>query len=135
MSFNLSLTRDRSTLISASTQGLLEMGLYRGENGSRSLRLAYKPGDRRSFELTRMRGKEKIFLASYDRRLALKKGQRHKLTWIRRPDGSMTISLDDTQLINTGPSSRRGPGRAFDGFFVANKGGNYALHSIRISGE
>ncbi len=124
-----------ATLMSASTEGLLELGVYRGENDSRGLRLSYRPGQRRSLELTRMRGGEKIFIASYDRPLTLKKGRRHLLTWTRRPDASMSIKLDDQELIRTSPSSRRGKGRDFDGFFLANKGGNYALSSIKILGE
>ena len=104
----------RATLIS-STEGLLELGVYRGENGGRGLRLSYRPGQRRSLELTRMRGGEKIFIASYDRPLTLKKGRRHLLTWTR-PDASMSIKLDDQELIRTAPH----PGKEKDVTLIAS---------------
>ena len=58
-----------------------------------------------------------------------------RLKRLLKEQALMSIKLDDQELIRTSPSSRRGKGRDFDGFFLANKGGNYALSSIKILGE
>jgi hypothetical protein len=55
----------------------------------------------------------------------------HQIEWRRVPDGEMIVFLDGKEIIRT--LDRADPD-GFDGFTIANKGGDYTIRQIAIFG-
>ena len=119
-------------LLSGQKPGEFSLGLYRGNNADVSLRLTYRPGARPSLVLSRHANGRVLTLANYDRTLNLEDGRAHYVVWTRDREGRMRVSIDNRELLSTGPSRRRPPSKGFDGIFATNKGGNYGLRFVRI---
>lgn len=122
------------TLLSGTRSGAVEFGVYRGENGDRSLRLIYHPGAQKSLQLVRLRGSERQELAAHNQTLNLEDNRSHTVLWTRDSSGQMVIKLDGKQLLRVAGRQNRRRNRNFDGFFMTNSGGNYGLQSVRIFG-
>jgi hypothetical protein len=126
----------RAELTTRSLDGLdaprFEMGPYQGQDATAGYRLAVLPGSRPSLELTSTSSRGTVSTVDlYDEGLSLEDGKAHVIVWTRTADGRMAVSVDGTEAINV--SDRRFTG-GFDGFSVANQGGDFALRSIRIEG-
>ena len=109
-----------------------ELGLYQGKEASAGYRLVYIPGATPSLELTSVSPRGTVStIELYGEPLELEDGQAHVIEWTRTADGLMVIRVDSTEVINVADRRFRDP---FDGFAVANSGGDYALRSITIDG-
>jgi len=109
-----------------------EFGPYQGESAAAGYRLALLPGRRPSLELTSTSSRGTVSTIDlHDGALALEDGKVHVVEWTRNVDGRMAVSVDGTQVMDAG--DRRFTGN-FDGFSLANQGGDFALRTIRIDG-
>jgi len=109
-----------------------EFGPYQGEGAAAGYRLALLPGQKPSLELTSVSSRNTLStIALYDDPLGLEDGQTHVIEWTRNGNGEMIVRVDGKEVMNV--VDRRFSG-SFDGFSMANRGGDIALRSIRIDG-
>jgi hypothetical protein len=66
-----------------------------------------------------------------DQGLVMDDGVPHTLEWRRSNDGEMVVLVDNREVIRTVDRAYDDP---FDGFAVINKGGEFDLKQISISG-
>ena len=109
-----------------------EFGPYQGEGAAAGYRLALLPGSTQSMELTSVSSRDTVSTIDiYDEPLNLGDGEAHVIEWTRARNGRMLVQVDGVEVMNV--VDRRFTGN-FDGFSVANQGGDIALRSIRIDG-
>lgn len=111
--------------------GRIEFGPYQGATRKAGYRLAYLPGARPGLQLVRASEWGTGIIDAYGQALALEDGKRHLIEWTRREDGLMTVAVDGKTLISITDRGFRDP---FDGFVLANSGGDFGLHRIQIRG-
>ena len=71
-------------------------------------------------------------IGEHDDALALEDGESHTLALVRESDGTMTATVDGTELIRAKSTALEDP---FDGVSLVNGGGDYAIRSIAVYGE
>ena len=110
----------------------LEIDLFQGRGGANGYRLSYLAGSDPGLVLSRFgrRGAEVIGESRDD--LPLEDGRSHTLALVRGSDGTMTATVDGTELIRVKSSALEDP---FDGLSLINGGGDYAIHSIAVYGD
>jgi hypothetical protein len=109
----------------------LEFGPYQGSQRDRGYRLAYEAGQRPSVTLLRVTPGRSSTIESYDAIEDLDDGRTHQIEWRRVPDGEMIVFLDGKEIIRT---LDRANDDGFDGFTIANKGGDYTVRQLAIFG-
>ena len=67
----------------------------------------------------------------YNKPLNLSDGQQHALLWTRETSGEMAVSVDGNELLRV--TDKRFPD-AFSGFTLVNRGGDYGIRQITITG-
>ncbi|CAM3317140.1 peptidoglycan-binding protein [Halomonas lysinitropha] len=117
-------------LASRQRPGSLELGLFQGNrpNGT-GYRLVYSPGSRPGLSLVRLISGGAEVVARHEGSLDLEDGRFHRLVWTRDEDGRMEVRVDDQRLIQARENGLRDP---FQGFVLANQGGDYTLRRIRL---
>ncbi len=119
----------RAELTSWREQGLLQMGPYAGGDPGTGYRLAYWPGVAPGLQLIRTSAAGSAVIASYGQRLKLEDQRVHVVEWSRNDLGEMTVAVDGRPLIQVTDRSFTGP---FDGFSLANLGGDFILGRVSI---
>jgi peptidoglycan hydrolase-like protein with peptidoglycan-binding domain len=119
------------TIRSRADEGVLEFGPYQGTDRGAGYRLAYTPGAAGGLELLRISYSRSAVVDTYDKPLRLEDGQLHAVLWTRDEDGEMVVSVDGNELFRV---IDRGFTDAFNGFTVVNRGGDYAVRNVTISG-
>ena len=109
--------------------GELRFGPFQRQSDGPGYQLAYAPGA--GLRLLRLSRGQVALIGSSDRALNLEDGRLHVIELTRAGDGTITASLDGTALIRAADTSFRDP---FDGFVIINRGGDYAVRSIQVSG-
>ncbi|MDP6517867.1 MAG: hypothetical protein QF926_14775 [Alphaproteobacteria bacterium] len=109
--------------------GELRFGPFQGRSDGPGYQLAYAPGA--GLRLLRLSRGQAALIGSYDRAVNLEDGRLHVVELARAGDGTITASVDGTALISAADRSFRDP---FDGFAIINRGGDYAVRSIEVSG-
>ena len=109
-----------------------EIDLFQGRGGSAGYRLSYLAGSDPGLLLSRFGRRGAEVLGEHDDALDLEDGQSHMLALVRKSDGTMTASVDGTELIRAKSTALEDP---FDGLSLVNGGGDYAVRSIAIYGE
>ena len=110
----------------------LEFGPYQGENATAGYRLALIPGQAPALELTSISSRGTVStLEVHDQPLNLGDGKAHVIEWTRDRAGKMVIKVDGAEIVNV--TDRRFT-ESFDGLSVTNRGGDFALRSVRIDG-
>lgn len=111
--------------------GRIEFGPYQGATRKAGYRLVYLPGAKPGLQLVRASEWGTAIIDAYGQALALEDGKRHLIEWTRQEDGLMTVAVDGKKLISITDRGFRDP---FDGFVLANGGGDFGLHRIQIKG-
>ena len=120
-------------LASRQGSGSLELGLFQGNrpNGS-GYRLVYSPGSLPGLSLVRLTSGSVEVIARYEERLDLEDGRFHSIVWSRDESGEMQVHVDDRRLLRVRDTELRD---RFQGFLMANQGGDYTLGRIRLQGR
>ena len=116
-------------LASRQSMGSLEMGVFQGNRPDGGYRLVYRPGARPGLSLIRVTSDGSDVIASSDGAINLEDDSFHILTWTRDEDGEMRISVDGRRVIQARDTRFR---ERFQGFVLANHGGDYSLGRIRV---
>ena len=115
-------------------EGRFIMTMYQGYYGSRSrpkgYRLAYTPGG--GLELIRVNARGTLILDTATLSKPLEDKKFHDIEWLRYPDGRMTVNIDGKEVLSASDRGFRDP---FDGLALINRGGDYILKQIKISGR
>jgi hypothetical protein len=109
----------------------LEFGPFQGEGRNSGYRLAYESGRTPSLSLLRFEPNRSAVIEMVDQGLVVDDGVPHTLEWHRTNDGEMVVLVDNREVIRT---VDRAYDDSFDGFAVINKGGEFDLKEISISG-
>ena len=118
------------TLNARDTQGPLEFGVYQGRDRDVGYRLVIAPEGQ--LVLVRLARSGNSVIQTSRRTVNLRDGQQHRLRWVRRADGEMRIEMDRREMIS---AVDRGFRDDFSGFVWINRGGDYGLRGIDISGR
>ncbi|MDZ7854071.1 MAG: hypothetical protein U5L98_15870 [Halomonas sp.] len=116
-------------LASRLKEGSLEMGVFQGNRPGGGYRLVYHPNSNPGMSLMRLTSNSSEVIASSNDSLNLEDGSFHTLAWTRNQNGDMRISVDGRRVIQARDTSFREP---FQGFVLANHGGDYSLGRIRV---
>ena len=117
---------------SAGKGALLEIDLFQGGAGAAGYRLAYRPGSLAALVLSRFGRRGVVVIGEYRDKLQLEDGQSHTVALVRAGDGTMTASVDGSEVIQVKSSAFKDP---FDGVSLVNGGGDYAIRSVAVYGE
>ena len=109
-----------------------EIDLFQGRGGSAGYRLSYLAGSDPGLLLSRFGRRGAEVLGEHDDALDFEDGQSHMLALVRESDGTMTATVDGTEIIRVKSSALEDP---FDGLSLINGGGDYAIRSIAIYGD
>lgn len=118
-------------LASSQTPGSLSLGVFQGNrptNGT-GYHLVYSAGSQPALTLVRQIAGNTETVARHDGRLELEDNRFHRLVWTRDENGHMEIRVDDRRLLRAQDNGLRDP---FQGFVLANQGGDFTLGRIRI---
>ncbi|MDR9440297.1 MAG: peptidoglycan-binding protein [Halomonas sp.] len=117
-------------LASRQRPGSLELGLFQGNrpNGT-GYRLVYSAGSRPGLSLVRLMSGSAEVVDRHDGRLDLEDGRFHRIIWTRDENGQMQVRVDGQRLLRVQDNGLRDP---FQGFVLANQGGDYTLRRIRL---
>ena len=108
----------------------LELGVFQGQQALIGYRLLYVSG--KGIQLHRIGNSGTIVVATSSQAIALEDKKPHTITWSRGTDGSMRVSIDGTEIIAT---SDRGFSDPFDGVRISDKGGDFIIKQIKVSGS
>ncbi|WP_158611819.1 SEL1-like repeat protein [Guyparkeria sp. SCN-R1] len=110
--------------------GSLAVGLFQGNRPQGTgYRLIYSAGAQPGLSLIRLFSGNAEVVARHDGRLDLEDGQFHGIVWTRDRNGQMQVRVDGRNLLSVQDNSLRDP---FQGFVMANHGGDYTLRRIRL---
>ncbi|SEL42554.1 Sel1 repeat-containing protein [Halomonas daqiaonensis] len=110
--------------------GSLELGLFQGNRPSGTgYRLVYSPGASPGLSLVRLISGSAEVVARHEGSLDLEDGRFHRIVWTRDENGQMQVRVDDQRLLNVQDTGLRDP---FQGFVMANQGGDYTLGRIKL---
>jgi hypothetical protein len=112
------------------TGARLEFGVTQGP-GDLGYRVAYNPGAAPSVELLRVGSRGTAVIDASRQTVTLEDNAMHVLQFTRSTDGTMAVSIDDTEIIR---SPDRSFGDTFDGIAVVNKGGDFTLRAVTAYG-
>ena len=110
-------------------QGQLEIGPYQGTNTNSGYRLSYTPGGALSLLRTSSRGTTVVQRAQ--NAIPLEDQKSHVIAWTRDKSGQMNVSVDGKIVIS---AADRGFSDPFQGITIANRGGDYIIKRITVSG-
>lgn len=110
--------------------GSLAMGLFQGNRPQGTgYRLIYSAGAQPALSLIRLISENAEIVARHDGRLNLEDGRFHSIVWTRDRNGQMDVRVDGQRLLSAQDNGLRDP---FQGFVMANHGGDYTLRRIRL---
>ena len=116
------------TQIASDTKGdgRFELGVTQGPNDL-GYRVIYNAGGSPSFELVRVGRRGSSVIDASRKAVKLEDNALHNLQFTRAADGTMTLSVDEKEIIRTQDRSFRD---GFDGVIMMNKGGDFTIRSI-----
>lgn len=109
----------------------IEFGPYRGDERDRGYRLAMMSGRNSTLELVRLSPGRSSVVERYEDVSSLDDGRDHYFEWRRDREGNMLVLVDGKEVMRT---VDRGISDWFDGFTIANGGGDYTFELIEIFG-
>ena len=109
-----------------------EIDLFQGRAGAAGYRLSYLPGDDPGLLLSRFGRRSAEVIGEHEDALTLEDGQSHTVALVRESDGTMTATVDGSELIRVKSSALEDP---FGGVSLVNGGGDYAIRIIAIYGD
>ena len=114
-----------------STEGILQLGLYRGRDRAGGYRLRYRSGTKPELALLSVSARGSGQLANRTLSESLEDKKRHVLKWTRDRFGQMVVRIDGKEVLR---ATDRGAASNFDGFSLVNQGGDYIISRIAIQG-
>jgi hypothetical protein len=108
----------------------VEFGPFRGSEQDWGFRVSYSPAQRSAIELLRISPGRASILATFEG-ADLEDGKAHDFDWRRDRDGNMLVLLDGREVIR---AIDRSLSDFFDGFTIANTGGDYTFERVEIFG-
>ena len=109
-----------------------EIDLFQGRGGAAGYRLSYLAGSDPGLLLSRFGRRGAEVIGESRDELPLEDGRSHTLALVRESNGSMTATVDGTELIRVKSSALEDP---FGGLSLVNSGGDYAIRSIAVYGD
>ncbi len=109
----------------------IEFGPYRGDERDRGYRLTIISGRISALELLRLSQGRSSVVERYEDAASLDDGRAHDFEWRRDGEGNMRVLVDGREVMRT---VDRGISDRFDGFTIANGGGDYTFELIEIFG-
>lgn len=107
-----------------------ELGVFQGQQALIGYRLLYVSG--KGIQLHRVGNSGSSVIATSSQAIAIEDKDFHSIIWSRASDGSMQVSLDGAEVIAT---SDRGFSDPFDGVRISDKGGDFIIKQIKVSGS
>ncbi len=107
-------------------EGRFELGVSQGADDL-GYRVIYNAGGAPSFELVRIGRRGSAVIDASRKTVKLEDNALHTLQFTRAADGTMTVSVDDVEVIRTKDSSFRD---GFGGIIMMNKGGDFTIRAI-----
>ena len=107
-----------------------ELGVFQGEQALIGYRLLYISG--KGIQLHRVGNAGSSVIATSSQAITIEDKDFHTIIWSRSGDGSMRVSLDGTNVITT---SDRGFSDPFDGVRISDKGGDFIIKQVKVSGS
>lgn len=104
-------------------RGSLELTLYQRRNHGAGYRLVYAPQARTGLSLIRINKGQHQVLDTSRRSINLADARQHSLRWSRDVGGQMTVSLDDTVLMELQDRKSK---ESIESFGMVNYGGAYS---------
>jgi hypothetical protein len=111
--------------------GRADLALYQDSEQFTGYRLSYSPGSQQPLALLRVTKRGESVIDTYQQPLNLEDQRSHLLEWTRDKEGNMVVKLDGATLMR---STDRAVQKDFNGFAFINKGGDYALRRVVVSG-
>lgn len=127
--FAIEMTVSLRPLATGSADGF-EFGPFQGANASGGYRLSYAAADN-SLQLLRVSTRGTATIDTVRLGTSLVDEQTHRFDWTRDRDGGMRIALDGGEVMKVTDRSFRDP---FDGFAILNRGGDFAIREVTVSG-
>lgn len=122
----------RLEMTSWKNQGQFFMGPYQGARRDAGYRLVYRVGQVPSVQILRVSSRGTVVIGSYHQPLKLEDQKPHTINWTRDKAGAMTVEIDDRELIRVTDQGFRD---RFNGFKIANGGGDYIVRRVTIQGS
>jgi len=117
-------------LASRQQPGSLQLGVFQGNwPNATGYRLVYSAGSQPGLSLIRLISGSAETVARHDGRLDLEDGRFHSIVWSRDESGQMQVHVDGRHMLGVQDNGLRDP---FQGFVLANQGGDYTLGRIRL---
>ena len=111
--------------------GQIEFSTLSAPNGQ-GYRLVLRPGAAVPAELHKVTSRGHIVVATYQRPITWAEGKAHDIRWHRDGNGTMAVLVDDSELFELRDDS---VGGGFGVFSITNRGGDFAVRRVTISGE
>jgi len=112
-------------------RGDFEWGVYQGQNMESGYRLSYQGGSKPSLKLLAYHRGATTIIDQFNRDRLLEDGHTHKITWQRTANGLMRVMVNGQRLMQVRDQSYRDH---FSGLVMTNRGGDFAIRSISVSG-
>ncbi len=107
-----------------------ELDAFQGEQALIGYQLLYVSG--KGIQLLRVGNAGSSVIATSSQAITIEDKDFHTIIWSRSGDGSMRVSLDGTNVITT---SDRGFSDPFDGVRISDKGGDFIIKRVKVSGS
>jgi len=110
-------------------QGQIDIGPFQGTNTNSGYRLSYAPGG--ALALLRITAQGTSVIKQSTKSVPLEDQKSHTIVWSRDPRGLMSVAIDGNAIFSTTDRSFSDP---FDGIAITNRGGDYIIKRIAVSG-
>ncbi len=108
-----------------------ELSLLQSTQGNYGYRLYLDTGTRGFIELQRIRGGRGAVVENQPLNVALHDGRFHDISWEQRPDGTVSVKIDETEIFSVRDKAFR------DGYpwlVLEHQSGELTVRSVRIDG-
>lgn len=116
-------------LWSAQADGHFEIGVFQGQDAALGYRLLYAGG--KGMQLHRIGSSGSSMIQSSANAIAIEDKKFHTVRWTRAKDGTMTVTLDGTEILNV---VDRGFSDPFDGLRFSNREGDFIIKHVTVQG-
>lgn len=122
----------RVELTSWKNEGEFFLGPFQGAQRDAGYRLVYRVGKVPSVQMLRVSARGTTVIGSYNQSLRLEDQKPHVLEWTRDRTGAMVVKVDDREVMRVTDLGFRD---RFNGFKMANGGGDYIVRRVTIHGN
>jgi len=108
-----------------------ELSLLQSTQGNYGYRLYLDTGARGFIELQRIRGGRGAIVENRPLNIALNDGRFHDISWEQRPDGTVSVKIDETEIFSVRDKAFR------DGYpwlVLEHQSGDLSVRSVRVDG-